>query len=144
MKRVGLIAIIFALTVVCCILIYTSYRGKEVVYANEELGFQMAFPNHWKTQFTIKEDPEQNRVELTSPQNKIGTLAYIIKYEQEEWVPEHVGTTYQILAEQAPYIYILTYPGDVQWDLGDKKAEEKHKELRGDLEQKNYRFSLLK
>lgn len=142
MKKLLCIAVV-AVVIAGAIFAYVTQR--EVVFTSGELGFRMTVPNRWGRQLALIPDETnpQTTAVFTSPDNKIGHLAYVQKYTLADWAGVTVGTTYQELGKNEQHIFILTYPGDVQWDINDKQSEKAYQELGQQFLDGNYTFEIV-
>lgn len=113
-------------------------------YVNEEYGFNMEFPESWSGEFEIK--PYDYGLIISSELNNITTLAYIHQYTIKEWKELNYGTDlpvpYQILEENNEEAFVLIYPGDVNYDIKNKKSVKKYEEMILDLQDENFTFEL--
>ena len=120
--------------------------GKGSVYVNEEYGFYIEFPESWEGGYEIK--PDDNGLIISSEVNNITTLAYIHKYTTQEWEElnngEDLPIEYQILGEDTAAVFVLIFPGDVNYDVGNEKSVQRYEEMVFDLKTENFTFGLIK
>lgn len=113
-------------------------------YVNEEYGFSMKFPDSWSGEFEI--NPYDYGLIISSEINDITTLAYIQKYTVQEWKELNFGDSiparYQILEENKEEVFVLIYPGDVNYDIENEKSVKKYEEMILDLREENFTFEL--
>ena len=113
-------------------------------YVNEEYGFSMEFPESWSGEFEI--NAYDYGLIISSELNDITTLAYIHKYKVQEWQELNHGTDlpvpYQILEENKEEVFVLIYPGDVNYDIENEKSVKKYEEMILDLQEENFTFEL--
>lgn len=113
-------------------------------YANDEYGFSIEFPESWTGEFEI--NPYDYGLIISSELNDITILAYIHKYTFQEWQELNYGTDlpvpYQILEENKEEVFVLIYPGDVNYDIENEKSVKKYEEMMSDLQEENFTFEL--
>jgi hypothetical protein len=113
-----------------------SKTGDSTTYVNDEYGFSIAFPESWSGEFEIT--PYDYGLIISSEVNDITTLAYIQKYTTQEWEELNYGddipVPYQILEENIEAVFVLIYPGDVNYNTENENSVRKNKEMTTDLE----------
>ncbi len=113
-------------------------------YVNNEYGFSMEFPKSWSGEFEINN--YDYGLIISSKLNDIATLAYIHKYRIHEWEELNYGVDlpvkYQILEENEEEVFVLVYPGDVNYEIENEKSVKKYEEMISDLQKENFIFEL--
>ena len=121
-----------------------SKTEDSATYINDEYGFSMEFPESWDGEFEI--NPYDYGLIISSEINDITTLAYIQKYTVQEWKELNFGDSiparYQILEENKEEVFVLIYPGDVNYDIENEKSVKKYEEMILDLREENFTFEL--
>lgn len=143
------ISFLLVVLIVFSIIIFTlsgcSKTESSSKYVDEAYGFIMEFPESWSGEFEIK--PYEYGLIISSEFNNITTLAYIHQYTINEWKKLNYGTDllvpYQILEENNEESYVLIYPGDVNYDIKNKKSVKKYEEMILDLQEENFTFKLI-
>lgn len=114
------------------------------LYVNDEYEFSIEFPESWSGEFEI--NPYDDGLIISSELNDITTLAYIHKYTNQEWEELNYGTyipvPYQILEENIETVFVLIYPGDVNYDIENENSVKKYEEMTRDLQKENFIFNL--
>lgn len=115
-------------------------------YVNDEYGFTMEFPKSWSGEFEIS--PYEYGLIISSKLNDITTLAYIQTYTIKEWEELNYGedmpVAYQILDESTEEVFVLIYPGDVNYNIENEDSVRKYEEMTKDLQDENFTFELNK
>ncbi len=118
------------------------------IYSNEELGFSLALPGKWAGQYEGREgaaDSVELHIALPSGRFKTAPVAYIFRYTQEEWAQEkeRMPAQWTLLGEGHGYTYILTFPGDVNYDPADRGSTATYQKRRAELEEGKFAFKVL-
>ena len=137
------------ITILVFLLIITLSACSKIkdspIYVNDEYGFSIEFPENWSGEFEVI--PYEFGLIITSEVNDIETLAYIHKYTIQEWQDLNYGldipVQYQVLGENAEVIFILIYPGDVNYNIENKNSVKRNEEMTTDLIEENFTFNWL-
>lgn len=145
MKKYNLTCIILLVFLLIITLSACSKTKDSPIYVNDEYGFSIEFPETWSGEFEVV--PYDYGLIITSEINDIGTLAYIHKYTIQEWQDLNYGSDIpvqsQVLGENTEVIFILIYPGDVNYNIENKNSAKRNQEMTTDLMEENFTFNLL-
>lgn len=145
MKKYNLTQIILLVLLLIIALSACSKRKDSHVYANEEYGFSIEFPESWSGEFEVV--PYEYGLTITSKVNDIEALAYIHKYTIQEWQDLNNGVDipvqFQVLGENKEVIFVLIYPGDVNYNIESEDSIRRNKEMTLDLIEENFTFNWL-
>lgn len=126
--------------------IYDKESEVKVTYVNDEYGFSMDFPESWYGEFEV--NPYEYGLIISSKSNSIETLAYIQNHTIQEWKELNYGddipVPYQVLEENKEEVFVLVYPGDVNYDIENENSVKKYEEMTKDLQEGNFTFKLNK
>lgn len=121
-----------------------SKTKDSAIYVNDDYEFSIELPESWSGEYEI--NPYDYGLIISSEVNDITTLAYIHKYTIQEWEDLNYGNDmpvpYQILEEDTETVFILIYPGDVNYDIENENSIKRHEEMTNDLEKENFTFKL--
>lgn len=137
---------ILVLIFVLIIMLSACSRNKEnTIYINNEYEFSIEFPESWSGEFEVV--PYEHGLTITSEVNEIDALAYINKYTTQEWKDLNYGldipVKFQILGENIESVFILIYPGDVNYNIKSENSIKKYEEMTGNLEDGKFTFNLI-
>lgn len=145
MKKYNLILITILSFLLIIILSACSKRKDIPTYVNNDYGFSIELPESWEGEFEVV--PYDHRLVISSESNDIKTLAYIQKHTIEEWKHlnngEDIPIQFQILGENSEAIFILAYPGDVNYNIENENSVKRNEEMRIDLMEEKFIFSFL-
>lgn len=143
-KVFSLLVVIIVFSFVIFALTGCSKKENNTIYTNDEYGFSMEFPESWNGEFEI--NPYDYGLIISSKLNDITTIAYIQKYTLQEWKKLNYGddipVPYQILEENTEEVFVLVYPGDVNYDIENEDSVKKYEEMIRDLQEENFTFKL--
>ena len=84
---------------------------------------------------------------ITSEANDIETLAYIHKYIIQEWQDLNyaldIPVQSQVLGENSEAIFVLIYPGDVNYNIENEDSGKRNEEMISDLIEEKFTFNLI-
>jgi len=145
MKRYNLTWIVF-FSIMLIITLSACPRTKDsLIYVNVEQGFSIEFPESWGGEFEVV--PYDHGLIISSEVNNIETLAYIHKYTMEEWQNLSHGSDipvqFQTLGESSEAIFVLIYPGDVNYNIENEDSVKRNEEMVSDLMEGNFTFNLI-
>ena len=115
------------------------------VYTDDILGFDIEIPIKWKNKYTIEPNigarnmtaDERDSVAVITLLKMSGHLCYIFRYTQDEWAESGYGelipVAHRVMAENSEFIYVMIFPGDVQYDHTDKEQEKEYREMQEDF-----------
>lgn len=145
MKKYNLTWIIILLFLLIVILFAYSKTKDSPIYTNDEYGFSIEFPESWNDEFEVV--PYEYGLVITSEVNDIETLAYIHKYPIKEWQDLNYGLDIpvqsQVLGENSEVIFVLIYPGDVNYNIEDEDSVRRNEEMTTDLMEENFTFNWI-
>lgn len=145
MKRYNLAWIVFLGIMLIATLSACSKTKDNLIYVNDEQGFSMEFPERWGGEFEVV--PYDHGLIISSKVNDIETLAYIHKYTMEEWQNLDYGSDiplqFQTLGESSEAIFVLIYPGDVNYNIENEDSIKRNEEMVSDLMEGNFIFNLI-
>lgn len=145
MKKYNLTWIILLVFLLTITLSACSKTKDSHIYANDEYGFSIEFPESWSGEFEVV--PYEYGLIITSEVNDIETLAYIHKYTIQEWQDLNYGLDIpvqsQVLGENEEVIFVLIYPGDVNYNIENEDSVKRNEEMTTDLMEENFTFNWL-
>ncbi|MBU5426912.1 hypothetical protein KQI41_10865 [Tissierella pigra] len=145
MKKYNLTWIIFLVFLLIVTLSACSETKENLIYTNDEYGFSIEFPESWSGEFEVI--PYEYGLAITSQVNDIETLAYIHKYTIQEWQDLNYGleipVQHQVLGENEEVVFILIYPGDVNYNIENEDSVKRNEEMTTDLMEENFIFNWL-
>lgn len=145
MKKYNLTWSIFLVFLLIITLSACSKTKDRPIYVNDEYGFSIEFPESWSGEFEVI--PYEFGLIITSEVNDIEALAYINKYTIQEWQDLNYGldipVQYQVLGENEEVIFILIYPGDVNYNIENEDSVKRNEEMTTDLMEENFTFNWL-
>ncbi|MSU03223.1 hypothetical protein [Tissierella pigra] len=145
MKKYNLTWIIFLVFLLIVTLSACSETKENLIYTNDEYGFSIEFPESWSGEFEVI--PYEYGLAITSQVNDIETLAYIHKYTIQEWQDLNYGleipVQHQVLSENEEVVFILIYPGDVNYNIENEDSVKRNEEMTTDLMEENFIFNWL-
>ena len=141
MKKYNLIWII----ILMIILSACSITKGNTSYINNDYGFSIEFPESWNGEYEIL--TYDYGLAISSEVNEIETLAYIHRYTIQEWrdlnYGQDISVQSQVLGVNTEEIFILIYPGDVNYNIENQDSVKRNEEMIADLMEENFTFSLL-
>lgn len=136
------------LALVLCLLAFQGCTPKNQNdaaerYVNQELGFSVEFPGTWKDKYTVETNPsDESGSSVVVSTTWGGTLCYVFRYTTEEWAEsgygESIPVEYRVSGKSDHYVYLMLFPGDVQYDPGNEEQVDTYNEMRTDLLSSNF------
>lgn len=112
----------------------------SIVYKNEKYGFSLTFPAAWKDKYRIAEDNVNSCKSIgifhkqTWAKTGAGYLFGIQIYSpKDNWQSTIDAIPSKKLFENDKKVILVTYPSDVQYDMGDKKLAGEYQQMTKDI-----------